>query len=382
MEFQNPLSTPGFAKLYFIDNNPNANNGEVQIGATLQDTINNVSAFFNTYNYFYNFASIFEIGADYIDFEIIPNANDSQKYLDDNSGINNNNFWIEQAAVNNQRDLDKSLAKMLADISNNNFNYMLSIYNWATNQNTERILDYYNLYNSSIQSIGTLGAFGMRYFTNDTEAKAAIMAALQSTNGGKFFQLFNIVSPLSGNGGYYTMTIEDKVSPTGNANLYFQSNSITSNDYNVIPNVQANTTQEPIGGTPEHVPYAVIGRIEDIDLNTNEVLISTSKVMELTMCSAADGAFGTIPLSIEYIKTDGYGTSTPMYPYIIPFRKGKVIDFFGYINKVLDGNINNLSNSPAIYNLFFNQSYRPLTAAKPDEKVIADTSIQFPFFDN
>ncbi len=263
-------------------------------------------------------------------------------------------------SISTIRDINIPVAQVAQSINQaaTNQNYILLASSWDSNNGGQTLISYASLFrNDAGQPNGTFGAFGLKYFADDTEAVAALTWALNNTSGGWFNTMFDVVTPLAYNSDHerYEVTVRNKTAPTSPTGTYFQAyqaggvNNITQ----VISGSQS--------GRAERIPYAIIGKIVGID--GNNALIDTSFIFDVTMCSEADGAFGILPYSDEL----NYGNYIPA---IIAWRGGKVIDLAGYYNLMQNAGYagDNLMLTPLLVGGY----YRPVGAAAPDGQIAID----------
>lgn len=292
----------------------NASNNEVEVGATLADTLTNIVSHFTSAgtNLTNNRARVNDTdNATYIEFELSHNEADAVKYIQD-STITTTGSGVY--SISTTRELS-SYAQELLDISTDN-NSMLNATTWDSSNNVREILLYSQLYVASNgQPNGTTGAFGLKYFADDTEAIAAINWAL--SNNAYFPTMFDITSALTLNAGNYEMQISNKTAPLNT----MVSTISPQNNHNIT--VSSTTTTTPVLPVVEQVKNFILGRIEGVD--GEEVLINTSFIFDLKLSSEDDGASGAVIPQIykSYI------------PHLIAWRNGTVIDLYGFGTNIL-----------------------------------------------
>ncbi|MEN6384964.1 MAG: hypothetical protein ABFD79_07165, partial [Phycisphaerales bacterium] len=216
--------------------------------------------------------------------------------------------------------------------------------------------------NDAGQPYGVFGAFGLKYFVDDSDAIAGLNWALsQNTN---FGTMFDISSPLiATEDNVYVLEVQNKTTPEGNGYTYFNTNSFQSVYCNT------NTLEDATGGKPERIPYTIIGKIVGVD--GNDALIDSSFLFDLKMCSEADGAIGVLPYSDDF----NYGS---YFAGVYAWRNGTVIDLAGYANLMQNAGFDgeNVFVSPILVGGYF----RPVNAAAPGGQVSIDG--KFVFFGN
>ena len=180
---------------------------------------------------------------------------------------------------------------------------------WDSNNGGQTLISYASLFrNDAGQPNGTFGAFGLKYFADDSEVIDALNWALLNTNGNYFSSMFDIVTPLAYNGGTnkYEIIIRNKTAPTANTNVSFQHNS----QQNVEASATTNTA--PVSGSPEQVAFSILGKI--VGINGENVLIDNSPIIDLIM---SDDSQGIMPAMDEFNS----------YQSLVAWRGGKVKEF-------------------------------------------------------
>lgn len=260
--------------------------------------------------------------------------------------------------ITTQRELNITAAQVAQSISNNN-NYLISANSWDSDGGST-LLSYATLFrNDNGQPNGTNGAFGLKYFATEEEQIDAINWALFNTKDNNnvcwFTSMFDIIEPLTYNQdtSQFEMVITNKTAPNGNGSTDFQTNNYNTiyTNYNTIVGAES--------GTPEHVPYSVLGRIAGVD--GDNVLIDTSFMFNLQMCSEADGALGNIPYNSQL--------DLSYTPFVIAWRDGKVIDCNGIL--LMNG------DSTIKFAMFSGSMFRLLGLAAPDATVTVDRGTIF-----
>lgn len=231
--------------------------------------------------------------------------------------------------------------------------YLLSASSWDSGNSSSIVLELRDIFrNDAGQPYGVFGAFGLRYFVDDSDAIAGLNWALsQNTN---FGTMFDISSPLvTTYDNVYVLELQNKTVPEGNGYTYFNTNSFGSVYCNT------STISSATAGKPERVAYVVLGKI--VGVNGDNVLIDRSDILELTMCSEEDGVINASPYA-EFLGEQYF------IPTVFAWRKGKVIDFFGFITLMSNSGFNgdNVVLSP----LLTNSGFTPLSIGLPNGKII------------
>lgn len=264
------------------------------------------------------------------------------------------------------RKIDVNAALQAESIYNNSGlfggNYLVAASSWDSGNSSSAIIDLRDIYrNDSGQPNGEFGAFGLKYFVDDADAIAALNWAIsQNANFQLMFDISSVIVSTGSN--VYYLEVQNKTAPTGSGYSYFNTN-IFQNVY-----CNTNTLEDATGGRPERIPNAIIGKIVGVD--GNDVLIDSSFLFDLKMCSEVDGAFGILPYSDDF----NYGSYIPA---VIAWRNGTVIDLAGYFNLMQNAGFSgeNVFLAPMLVGGLF----RPVNAAAPDGQVTIDGKSTFFF---
>lgn len=300
-------------------------------------------------------------------YNVLTLSREQNGTLNLNGGMVNRNvasifpLWYEPYQifnVNTDRALTMGAAINASSIANIGSQYYILANSWDSNGSGQTIIDYASLFrNDAGQPHGTFGAFGLKYFANNTEVIAALNWALNNTPGNWFTTMYDVVTPLAYNSGNssYEIVVRNKTAPMTQASDYFQVLTISNVNANteVVTNAQS--------GRAERIPYVIIGKVVGID--GSDALIDTSYIYDLKMCSEADGAFGILP----YADDMNYGN---YIPGVIAWRNGTVIDLAGYYTLMQNAGFqgDNLMQLPLLVGGYF----RPVGAAAPDGQVAID----------
>lgn len=300
----------GLFLFYYRDILISSNN--IQIGVDLAETISNTITFFIS-----NIVAIVESSdANSITFNMMLNSqDDSIKYFNESNiviGPGSSDVYT----ITTERELTIDAASKAQAIYNLQNNYLLQ------NNNGRTLIDYASIFrNDSGQPNGTLGAFGLKYFANDSEVIDALNWALLNTTGNYFSSIFDIVTPLAYNGGTekYEIVITNKTAPTSSGNTNFQNNNQQGVE------VETSTVSGAELGSPEKIGYAIIGKIVGVD--GDNVLIDKSQMYDLTMHADANGV---IPATADFNSAD----------YLVAWKGGTVIDLQRFKTIMNDAGVN------------------------------------------
>lgn len=307
----------------------NLSTNEVEVGATLADTISNIiNHFDNAGTDLTNLLARVNAtnNATYVEFEMGYGHDEETKYV----YSSNISAYVDMGSVmsfTTTRNYS-SIAYYLRQIAQNNF-ALITAQTWDNGQLNSGILMCQDIY--IYAPYGTSGAFGLKYFADHTEAINALNYAF--SNNADFNEIFDITSPIAYNSltEKYEMIVQNKTTPVGDSyQSTYAHNGVGGNEIVITIAIQTPAEKE----TAELVRSKVLGIIVGVD--GNDVLIDTSFMLNVQLCSTEEGALGVIPLP------NNIGS-------VFAWRNGTVIDFMGYMNLVNNDLLNDYTTAEWYY---------------------------------
>jgi hypothetical protein len=198
---------------------------------------------------------------------------------------------------------------------------LISGSSWDTHNSNTNLIRYRDLFfNNNFGAFGTSDQFNMmKFFADTSEWMDAIDWALDesSDNSTSGFQyMFDKVGSPTMDSTYILFTVENKTAPSGDNNVSIQYYKGYGDFWDLFVSVQS---VAPVTTIYEHVANTVLGVLKGIE--GENVLIDGGYTLQVKLAETGDGGMFSAPWS-EQIN---------VWPYLIAWRDGTVIDIFGLI---------------------------------------------------